>query len=55
MKQIRKISNLVAEELQGVLESKGITMEEDAFEGKVSEIVDMISEAVEEGCKKKTA
>ena len=54
MKQIRKISNLVAEELQEVLNANGVTMEDAAFEGRVSEIVDMISEAVDEsGCGKK--
>ena len=50
MKQIRKISNLVAEELQSVLEANGVTVDDDMFEGRVSEIVGMISEAVEEGC-----
>lgn len=47
MKQIRKISNIVAEELEASLNAKGITMSEDAFESKVSKIVNMISEAVE--------
>lgn len=47
MKQIRKISNIVAEELEASLSAKGITMEENAFESKVSDIVNMISEAVD--------
>lgn len=44
------MSNLVAEELQAVLEKKGITLNESAFEEKVSEIVSSIDEAVNEGC-----
>lgn len=48
MKQIRKISNLVAEELVNA----GLNENSDTFEGKVSEIVDMISEAVKDADRK---
>lgn len=47
MKQIRKISNLIAEEL----ESAGFDVNDAAFEEKVSEIVSMISESVKEQAK----
>ena len=48
MKQVRKVSNLVAEELQSALKDKGITLNESAFEEKVSEIVSDIYESVNE-------
>jgi hypothetical protein len=48
MKQIRKISNMIAEELQNALDEQGITLDEDAFEERVSEIVSSIDEAVNE-------
>lgn len=47
MKQIRKISNLIAEEL----ENAGYDVNDAAFEEKVSEIVSMISESVKEQAK----
>lgn len=47
MKQVRKISNLIAEEL----ESAGLNVNDVAFEEKVSEIVSMISESVKEQAK----
>jgi len=47
MKQVRKISNLIAEEL----ESAGFDVNDAAFEEKVSEIVSMISESVKEQAK----
>lgn len=51
MKQIRKMSNLVAEELTEVLKANGVTLDESAFEEKVSEIVDTISKSIDEGGK----
>lgn len=48
MKQIRKMSNLVAEELQCALDEKGIVLDESAFEERVSDIVSAINEAVNE-------
>lgn len=58
MKQIRKMSNLVAEELQSVLESNGVTLDESVFESEVSDIVNSIDEACKkkanEACKRKT-
>lgn len=47
MKQIRKISNLVAEELVNA----GMDENDEMFEGKVSEIVNMISESINESKK----
>lgn len=47
MKQVRKISNLIAEEL----ENAGLSVNDVAFEEKVSEIVSMISESVKEQAK----
>ena len=47
MRQIRKISNLVAEELQESLKVNGVEIDESTFEEKVSSIVDIISEAVD--------
>lgn len=47
MKQVRKISNLIAEEL----ENAGLNVNDTAFEEKVSEIVSMISESVKEQAK----
>lgn len=47
MKQIRKISNMIAEELQNALDEKGIVLDEDAFEERVSDIVSSIDEAVQ--------
>ena len=47
MKQVRKISNLIAEEL----ENAGLSVNDAAFEEKVSEIVSMISESVKEQAK----
>lgn len=44
MKQIRKISNLVAEELINA----GMNENDEMFEGKVSEIVNMIAESINE-------
>lgn len=44
MKQLRKLSNLIADEL---IEA-GMSESDSAFEGRVSEIVNMISEAVSE-------
>ena len=52
MKQSRKLGNLVAEELQDAMTAKGITFDDATFEGHVSSIVDLVSEAVE-GCVKK--
>ena len=48
MRQVRRISNLIAEELQEALDAKGITLDESTFEGRVSEIVEYISESVNE-------
>jgi hypothetical protein len=50
MKQVRKMSNIVAEELQAVLDAKGVTVEEGVFEERVSSIMEMVSTALEEGC-----
>lgn len=47
MKQVRKISNLIAEEL----ENAGLSVNDAAFEEKVSEIVSMINESVKEQAK----
>lgn len=46
MKQIRKMSNLVAEELQSALNENGVKLDESVFEEKVSQIVSIIGEAV---------
>lgn len=48
MKQVRKISNLIAEELMAV----GMNESDELFESKVSDIVSKISEAVSEAKKK---
>lgn len=48
MKQFRKISNLIAEELVAV----GMSESDELFESKVSDIVNQISEAVSEAKKK---
>ena len=51
MKQVRKISNIVAEELQGILNDQGVTVDESVFEERVSSIVGMLSDALNEGIK----
>lgn len=53
MKQVRKMSNLVAEELQSVLDSQGVEVQESVFEERVSNIMEMLDAALNEGCKKK--
>ena len=50
MKKIRTMSNLVADELRMALDESGIQLDEDVFEGHVSDIVEMISESVDEAC-----
>lgn len=49
MKQVRKISNIVAEELQEILSAQGVTVDESVFEERVSSIVGMLSDALNEG------
>lgn len=48
MKQIRKISNLVAEELQNKMDEMGIVLEERTFEEAVSAIVKKIQKNISE-------
>jgi hypothetical protein len=43
------MSNLVAEELSESLKSQGVTLAEDVFEARVSNIVSMISKTIDEG------
>ena len=48
MKQIRKISNLVAEELQNTLNESGATMSEVDFESAVSQVIEGLEQSIEE-------
>ena len=50
MKKVRIMSNLIADELKTALDESGIQMDEDVFEGQVSDIVEMISESVKNVC-----
>jgi hypothetical protein len=44
------MSNLVADELKTALNESGIQLDEDVFEGHVSNIIEMIQESVEDVC-----
>lgn len=48
MKQIRKLSNLVYEELSESLKKQGITLDESVIEERVSTIVGMVSKSIDE-------